>query len=68
MMLTLTPAYGRDYTSRAKALKALLDGSDFLINDISSPWDGKPCSARDLAGQTVKIRYDRLRKVFIHKL
>lgn len=67
-MITLTPAYGRDYKSKKAAINAIAEGEDFILNDMSDPYDGKPCSpATDLAGQTVKIRYDRLRKVAVVK-
>ena len=66
--MTLTPAYGRDYKS-AKAAKADFDaGKDFVLNDISSPWDGRPINKHDLAGKTVTLRYDRLRKVAVVKV
>jgi|TARA_R110000751_G_scaffold36730_1_gene89533 hypothetical protein len=57
-MITVTPAYDRDYKS-AKAAKAdWKDGKDFIIADLSHPYDGKPCSIRD--GLKVTIRYNRL--------
>lgn len=60
-MITVTPAYGRDYRS-AKAAKAdWKAGKDFIINDIASPYDGKPCSIRD--GLNVVIRFNNLTKV-----
>lgn len=66
--ITLTPAYGRDYSSRAGAQRDLDAGKDFILNDISSPWDGKPCSLRDLQaahpGQTIRVRYAGLQRVF----
>lgn len=65
-MITLTPAYGRDYKSKAAAFADFEAGKDFIINDITSRWDGKPASINDLisAGITsVMIRYDRLTKV-----
>ena len=66
-MITLTPAYGRDYSSKKAALADL--DKDWIINDISSRWDGKPCTPRrDLAGETVKVRYDKLLKVMVIKL
>ena len=61
-MVTVTPAYGRDYKS-AKAAKAdWHDGKDFIIRDISHPYDGKPASIRDLSSGVI-IRYSRLTKV-----
>lgn len=65
-MMTLTPAYGRDYKSRADALAAFRGGKDFIINDVTSRWYGKPCSIRDLTeGEKVRIRYKGLRNVFV---
>ena len=67
-MITLTPAYGRDYKSKAAVIEAL-GKADFIINAYGHPYDGKPCSpAADLKGQRVQIRYAKLRKVFLHKL
>lgn len=66
--MTLTPAYGRDYTT-AKAVKTdFAAGKDFIIQDISSRYDGKPANKQDLAGETVIIRYDRLRKLVAIKV
>lgn len=68
--MTLTPAYGRDYKSQ-KAVKADWDNNkDFVINDISSPWDGSYANKADLIGQvgSVMIRYDRLTKIMVVKV
>jgi len=65
-MMTLTPAYGRDYTSKAKALADLKANKDFIINDITSRWDGKPINLEQI-DQPVMIRYQRLTKVFVYK-
>jgi hypothetical protein len=66
--MNLIPAYGRDYRSK-KAVQADLDADkDFLIADISSPYDGKPINAAQLRAEGVRrvqIRYDRQRKVAI---
>jgi hypothetical protein len=59
MTITLVPAYGRDYTSKKLALADFNAGKDFKICDMSSPWDGKYCSIRDLSGYTVRIRYKK---------
>lgn len=68
-MITLTPAYGRDYKSKAKVLEAVEEGCDFIINDITNRWDGKPCNpAEDLKGEQVQFRFGKLRKVFVHQL
>jgi len=64
-MRILTPAYGRDYTSAQKAIAAYQSGKDWILNDITSPWDGKPCSCRDFPGEPVELRYSKLRKLTI---
>ena len=58
--VTVTPAYGRDYTSKAGALADWHAGKDF--RETAS---GQYCSARDFpAGQyRVLIRYARLAKI-----
>ena len=61
-MLTLTPAYGRDYKSLKEVREALVT-SDFIINDVGHPYDGKPCNIRDLPDGTIKVRWHRLRSV-----
>ena len=69
--MTLTPAYGRDYKSKAAALADFEAGKDFIIADIASRWSGKPANKQDLqaAGETrVMLRYDQLRKVAEVKL
>ena len=65
-MITLTPAYGRDYKT-AKAVKEayLTQGKDFLIADITSRWDGKPVNQAQLGDEQVKIRFANLRKVTV---
>jgi hypothetical protein len=64
--MTLTPAYGRDYKSK-KAVQADWDaGKDFIVCDMSSPWDGKPAnkeSLREAGLRQVMIRFDRLTKI-----
>jgi len=59
--MTVTPAYGRDYSSAKAARMDWQKGNDFIIRDVTSRWDGKPCSIRD-GLEDVWIRYDKLRK------
>lgn len=69
--ITLVPAYGRDYTSKAKLLADWNAGKDFVIADMSSPYDGKPANKEDLtrAGyKNVNIRYKKMRQVAVIKL
>jgi len=66
--MTLVPAYGRDYKSK-KAIEAdLAAGKDFIINDMFSPWDGKPVNVEGLRSEgitQVNVRYGQLRKVCV---
>ena len=58
--LTVVPAYGRDYKSEEEVFKDFLAGKDFLVMDISCPYDGKYCSIHDLGDYThIKARYQR---------
>lgn len=61
-MKTLIPAPGKDYTSADTAAAAWRAGVDFILADITSPWDGRPISFRD-SPEPVLIRYYRLRRV-----
>ncbi len=66
--MTLTPAYGRDYKSQAAIKHDLASGKDFLIADISSPWDGSYVNMPQLlaAGKrTVTVRYRALQSVCV---
>jgi len=71
MMITLTPANGEDYASRAKAVKAFRDGRDFILNtNPAHPtlwrWNGKRLSIRDfgphgiIKDDDVQIRYNHM--------
>lgn len=64
-MTTLTPAYGRDYTSAAKVKADWEAGKDFIITDMFDKYDGKPVNKQDAdrAGMQVMIRYSGLRKI-----
>ena len=62
--MVVTPAYGRDYKSGKEAKEDFLAGKDFIIADMFSRWDGKPCSIRDFdEGELIEIRYAKLRKL-----
>ncbi len=61
MYKTLVPAYGRDYKSAKAARADFLIGRDWIIADITDPYDGKPCSVRDFdAGMGITLRYKKL--------
>ncbi len=63
--ITVVPAYGRDYTSKAKMLEDWNANKDFIIQDISNPYDGKPANKSDLSGFTVNIRYKSLMQIAV---
>ncbi len=65
MSIQLAPAYGRDYTSAQAAVADFDADKDFVITDISNKWNGKMVNKSQLAGYTVKIRYNQLRRVTI---
>lgn len=61
---TLTPAYGRDYKSKAAAMKDFLLGKDF----IKQP-EGRYANIHQIsAGDEVKIRYKQLRMIHLFTL
>lgn len=63
MMLTLSPAYGRDYKGK-KALLADFDAQkDFVVQNFLHPDCGRYVNKQQLIGQTVSFRYNRLRNV-----
>ena len=68
MSVTLTPAYGRDYKSKAAVLKDFNDNKDFVIASINNPYCGKYATRADLTVGGVKqvsIRYGKLMKVVL---
>jgi hypothetical protein len=64
-MKTLIPAYGRDYTSASKLKDDFNANKDFILKDISSPYDGKYINKQDLNGEQVKLRYSKLTKLIV---
>lgn len=68
-MTTLTPAYGRDYKSKKELQQDIDADRDFIINDIMSKYDGKPCTPRrDFKGKKIMFRYGNLRKTAVIQL
>ncbi len=65
--LTLTPAYGRDYKSRAAVQADWQAGKDFIIANLFHRYDGKPINKEqaDAEGITVNIRYRQLRQIMV---
>ena len=60
--MTLTPAYGRDYKTKADALRDLMGNMDF----VSQP-GGRYINLEQLPWTAVSVRYDRLRKQFMFR-
>lgn len=58
---TLTPAYGRDYKSKAAILVDFNAGKDFILQPQGLPIN----NAQIAQGVTVNIRYAQLRKVAV---
>jgi nitrous oxide reductase len=68
--ITVIPAYGRDYKSKAQIQKDWDEGKDFLINDIISPHDGRYINKQDASNSglcEIRVRYSNLRKVTVIK-
>jgi hypothetical protein len=69
--MTLQPAYGRDYKSKAAAIADLIAGKDFLGTDPSIGLYEKPTNIRSLREAGVKlvsIRYAALRRVASYQI
>lgn len=62
-MITLTPAYGRDYKSKKEIMADIAAGKDFIYNDFSSPHNGRYCSPLTDCQGVVMVRYAKLTKV-----
>ena len=70
-MLTLTPAYGRDYKTVLAVKTDWLKDRDFLVANLFHKYDGKPTNRQDCkaAGETsVMIRFNSLMKTTVIKL
>ena len=66
MNLTLQPAYGRDYKSKAAVLADWNANKDFRIATFG-PDMGRYINKADANGTTVSIRYQRDTKVTVVK-
>jgi len=63
MSIHVTPAYGRDYKSLAEAQTDWDAQKDFILCDITSPYDGKPINKQQTEpGDVIIVRYGKLRK------
>lgn len=65
--VTVVPAYGRDYKTKAEVKAAFNEGKDFTVNDFFSGQDGRAVNKEDAEreGVVLSIRYDRLTKVVL---
>ena len=66
--MTIIPAYGRDYTSKAMVIAAWEKGLDFVIADMSNPHDGRKINRKDATKDGIRlltVRYQNLTKVAI---
>jgi hypothetical protein len=58
--LTCIPAYGRDYNSADAVLVHWRAGKDFLIQDVSCPYNGRYLNKQDAPSNTTfKVRYNQ---------
>lgn len=62
--ITVSPAYGRDYRSKAAVLADWREGKDFVIESFG-PDMGRYINRADAerAGLTVMVRYAKLTKI-----
>jgi len=67
-MISVYPAYGRDYKSKAEVIEAFNANKDFIVADAFHRYCGAACNKSDLvAGNEgkVKIRYKKLANIVI---
>lgn len=65
MFLTVIPAYGRDYKSKAAALEDWNQNRDFILATIAHPASGRYINKQDADqdGDSIMIRYASLRRI-----
>ena len=63
-MLTVTPSYGRDYTTAKAAKHAWNNRQDWIIQQVGHRYDGKPINKADADREGIKVmlRFCQLRK------
>ena len=67
--VTLVPAYGRDYKNKKEVQTDWDADKDFLINDMSHPYNGKYINKPQASkGDTMMIRFKQLRNVHVIKI
>lgn len=64
---TVVPAYGRDYKSKAEVMKDWNDNKDFKMVDFGQAFSyiNKADKAKYAPNDTIKVRYDKMRKVML---
>ena len=70
MFMSVRPAYGRDYKSKAALIDDWKQGRDFIINNIGRD-TGRYINCHDAkrsAPMTINARYDKLRKVCVFEV
>lgn len=67
-MLILSPAYGRDYTSKKAVLADWDANKDFIIENWDDPYCGKPVNKEQINEKSVQFRYKGMTQTFIHKV
>ena len=66
--MTLTPAFG-DYKTATAASDSFNGNRDWILNDFSSPWDGKPINKEQIdVGTSVILRFNKCRKTTMLKV
>lgn len=55
---SVTPASYNGAETHEEIRHAFHDGKDFILHDVTSPWDGKPCTEEELRSHydQVKVR------------
>jgi len=69
--ITIGPAYGRDYPSKAKALADWDSNKDFIIHDMHHGGYVNKAQTKDLLQNginAIQLRYHMLTKVVVIKL
>ena len=63
---TLTPAYDRDYSTKAEVIKAFRAGKDFKFNHKAV---SIYCSIRDgVIGEMIKLKYNKKTKALFYTI
>jgi hypothetical protein len=64
-MITMIPAYGRDYTNAKKAIADWKAGKDFIVMSWGHPFDTKPANINDMKNEKIMLRFSRLEKMTV---